>query len=304
MYYNKLIIMFGIIFICIHFGYSQTTNIPDENFEQALIDLGIDSDGIVNGQVLTADIVNVTELDLSVDSFNEPDYSDLDITGISDFTALEILNLGEQPINWNIDDENILNSNLNLREIYINKESIDVGYTIAIESLNLGNLQDLEYVDLGNVYINSIILDNPNFDYENLTLNLFTDYDLTHNFCIQVNDPVAANNNNPPYDTWTINFNDFYTSYSFTSNCTLSTDDFESFYSISLFPNPVQERLYFENPKQITINEVEIFNMEGQLVKTFSEIKNGINLVNLGRGVYFVKVKNQKTTETFKILKQ
>jgi len=182
MYYSKLIIMFGIIFICIHFGYSQTTKIPDENFEQALIDLGIDSDGIVNGQVLTADIVNVTELDLSVDSFNEPDYSDLDITGISDFTALEILNLGEQPINWNIDDENILNSNLNLREIYINKESIDVGYTIAIESLNLGNLQDLEYVDLGNVYINSIILDNPNFDYENLTLNLFTDYDLTHNF--------------------------------------------------------------------------------------------------------------------------
>jgi hypothetical protein len=44
--------------------------------------------------------------------------------------------------------------------------------------------------------------------------------------------------------------------------------------------------------------------MEGKLVKTFSEIKNGINLVNLGRGVYFVKVKNQKTTETFKILKQ
>jgi len=283
---------------------AQTTNIPDENFEQALIDLGIDSDGIVNGQVLTTDIENVTELDLSVDPFNEPDYFDLDITGISDFTALEILNLGEQPIDWNTGDENILNSNLNLREIYINKESIDVGNSITIESLNLSNLQGLEYVDLGNVYINSLILDNPNFDFEDLSLNLFIDYDLTHNFCIQVNDPVAASNNNFPYNTWTINYNDFYTYYSFTSNCTLSTNDFEDLYSISVFPNPVQDHLYLENPKQIKINEIGIFNIEGKLVKTFSQIKNGINIENLTPGVYFARVKSQKTTETFKILKQ
>jgi hypothetical protein len=37
------------------FGFSQTTLIPDSNFEQALISLGIDS-GTINGSVPTANI--------------------------------------------------------------------------------------------------------------------------------------------------------------------------------------------------------------------------------------------------------
>ena len=70
-------------------GYTQTTAIPDQNFEQALIDQNIDTDGVINGQVLTADISGLTFLDV----FNL-DISDL--TGIQDFTALTDLNVG-----WN-----------------------------------------------------------------------------------------------------------------------------------------------------------------------------------------------------------
>ena len=61
--------------------YSQTTAIPDSNFEQALIDLGIDSDGIINEQVLTSDISSLTYLDV-----NNKNISDL--TGIEDFVSL------------------------------------------------------------------------------------------------------------------------------------------------------------------------------------------------------------------------
>jgi hypothetical protein len=42
---------------------AQTTAIPDQNFEQALIDMNIDIDGVINGQVLTSDIDDVIELD-------------------------------------------------------------------------------------------------------------------------------------------------------------------------------------------------------------------------------------------------
>lgn len=42
-----------LFFISITSSYTQTTAIPDQNFEQALIDLGIDSDATINGQVLT-----------------------------------------------------------------------------------------------------------------------------------------------------------------------------------------------------------------------------------------------------------
>src|SRR5690606_8184512 len=69
-------------------GYTakaQYTFIPDAGFEQELIYQNIDSDGVVNGQVLTSDIENVTELIM------EDGYGIEDLTGIQDFTNLEKL---------------------------------------------------------------------------------------------------------------------------------------------------------------------------------------------------------------------
>ena len=34
----------------------EYTYVPDDNFEQALIDSGIDTDGMINDQVLTTDV--------------------------------------------------------------------------------------------------------------------------------------------------------------------------------------------------------------------------------------------------------
>ena len=43
----------------------ETTKITSQNFEQALIDLGIDSDGDINHSVRTSDISGVKYLDVS-----------------------------------------------------------------------------------------------------------------------------------------------------------------------------------------------------------------------------------------------
>ncbi|WP_127845117.1 T9SS type A sorting domain-containing protein [Psychroflexus aestuariivivens] len=296
-----------------HFGYSQTTNIPDENFEQALIDLGIDSDGTVNGQVLTADIETLTELDFSEISI---DTHITDLTGIEDFTALEILNLNYATIAIEESDEDFLSNNLNLKELHAQNGCGDCG-GLFIESLDFSNLEDLEYVNLKHVDIQSLKLDNPNYDYENLVLDLYhegyprpaepitndDDTNWTNEVCIQVNDPNAASNNEAPYNTWTITVNDFVTTYSFSSICNLNTEDFENSNSISVYPNPVQRELNFENPRQINLDKVEVFNIKGQLVKTFSKVNNQINIESLDQGVYFVKVKSEDVSETFKILK-
>lgn len=61
--------------------YSQTTAIPDANFEQALIDLNIDSDITINATVLTSDISSITDLDVSSKNIS-------DLTGIQDFISL------------------------------------------------------------------------------------------------------------------------------------------------------------------------------------------------------------------------
>ena len=62
----------------------QKTYVPDDNFEQALIDLGYDN--ALDDSVLTANISSVTTLDVSNDSIS-------DLTGIEGFTALTMLNL-------------------------------------------------------------------------------------------------------------------------------------------------------------------------------------------------------------------
>ncbi|MCH2651242.1 MAG: right-handed parallel beta-helix repeat-containing protein, partial [Candidatus Marinimicrobia bacterium] len=71
----------GVIFDndCIPEG---NTYVPDDNFEQALIDLGYDD--VLDDSVATASIYNVTDL-------NVPDREISDLTGIEDFTALEML---------------------------------------------------------------------------------------------------------------------------------------------------------------------------------------------------------------------
>jgi len=64
-------------------GFSQMTYVPDDNFEQTLIDLGYDS-GPLNDSVPTANIKEVKELDVSNKNVS-------DLTGIEDFLALESL---------------------------------------------------------------------------------------------------------------------------------------------------------------------------------------------------------------------
>ena len=60
---------------------------PDDNFEQALIDLGIDSDGIVNQQILRSDPVGVTALYVSNPTAN-PNLPNVN-AGIADLTGIE-----------------------------------------------------------------------------------------------------------------------------------------------------------------------------------------------------------------------
>jgi len=71
---------------------AQTTSIPDSNFEQSLIDQGIDSDGVLNGKVLTSDVTSITYLDVSGNDI-------IQLTGIQDFINLTELHCQENLLN-------------------------------------------------------------------------------------------------------------------------------------------------------------------------------------------------------------
>lgn len=100
------------------------TLIPDSNFENKLIDLGIDQDG-QNGKVLTSSINTITYLDVSSSNIS-------DMTGIQDFTALTYLDCN---IN-NIENIDLINNKfLTKLALYDNHlSSLDI--TKNIELLN------------------------------------------------------------------------------------------------------------------------------------------------------------------------
>ena len=136
----KKILFIIIIFTSLETLYAQYTAIPDVNFEQALINQGIDSDGIINGQVLTSDIVNVTDLVLQGLGINY-------LTGIEYFESLENLNCKYN----NLSELNI-SSNLNIKELKCGGNplsEIDLSNNTLLEVLYI-NVTDIEVLNLEN----------------------------------------------------------------------------------------------------------------------------------------------------------
>ncbi len=283
---------------------SQTTSIPDQNFEQALIDLNIDSDNTINGQVLTSDINTITILDFSnVQTFGLI----TNLTGIEGFTALEILDFSNYNIFLDNAQAGILSNNTNLKQLIASNPCGDC-LNVDISYLDLSGLPNLELVDLSNVALQGLKFNNPNFDLTNLTLNLYNEgvpgVNWTQHICIEVDDPQSASNNQPPYNTWNIIIFDQTTTYGFDSTCNLSIKAYQDLNSISIYPNPVKDNLTIDNPKRLPISEIKLYNTNGKLIKTFTTTQNIIDLAGFNKGMYFIELTSDGFKKNFKILKE
>jgi uncharacterized delta-60 repeat protein len=70
---------------------------------------------------------------------------------------------------------------------------------------------------------------------------------------------------------------------------------------IVIFPNPVQEKIYFSNLKNV---EYEIYNMLGKLVLKGNNVENEINVNNITKGVYILKLKKGEHIFNQKFIKE
>jgi len=89
-------------------AHSQKVEIPDKNFEQALIDLKIDTDQEINGYLLLNDAQKVTFLDVSNKKIK-------DLSGIEAFTLLSYLDCRNNQLS-NLD----LSQNIGLNMLFTN----------------------------------------------------------------------------------------------------------------------------------------------------------------------------------------
>jgi hypothetical protein len=152
---------------------SATTFVPDDNFEQALIDLGYDSRPL-DDYVFTSNVDTITSLDVSNENI-------ANFMGIESFTSLSILDASTNALT-----ALNLNSNINLTRLAVNNNlltAIDLRLHVDLIAFNCFQNPSLAYLNLKNG--------------NNVNMNQIDTTQCPSLTCIEVDDSIYATN------TWT-----------------------------------------------------------------------------------------------------
>ena len=326
----KKIILILLVFLANGKSMAQQTLIPDYRFEQALLDLGIDSDLTVNGHILTSDALLVTEMIITPNSLTNYPYPAAEISDydgmIHDLTGLEaFINLEKLILNVTMVD------NLNVSNL-VNLKHLNVVDNM-LTSINVSNNANLEYIkisDWGDVLpmnnINELDLSqNPNIHaiyapgVQKINLNnnnnnsnmliavgcLCTGNlpdDIVGSVCIKVDNVTLAQNNQTPYYEWTINY--AHISLNFTSDlsqCSLSTSAFKR-NKITIYPNPFQSDILYLKSDDNSLFKVEIFDFLGRKIDEKDKVIDRISVSGLAKGNYLIKILSNSGIQTEKLI--
>lgn len=293
---------------------AQITLIPDQNFENYLVHWGYDSDGLINGQILTSDALTVTELDFINKSPNN--ISGIDLDGFNDFANLEILKVRNGATNISF-------VNLSkLKNIYLDNcdlNSFDVTPLSSLEKLEL----ECTSLDVPPREIRELDFSNsPNFNYLNVrelsylerinlrnnqasSVSIIFNGSADPNLCIEVDNPLDATNNLPPYNNWSITWdgvNDYIYFY-FSDVCTLSIEKFVE-KNFKIYPNPATEYVSIEQKETngVTLQSIQILNSSGKWIKSVKENFNQIDVSGLSKGMYLFVIQTDKGNKTEKVV--
>ena len=277
------------------------TLISDVNFEQALIDLGIDS-GTVNGSVLTSSIATVTFLDVSNSNISNlvgiegfvalegllANNNNLTAIDLSNNTALEGVNISDNALTVLDVSNNIALQALNCDNNNLATLNLPTTNTISALSCRSNEFTSLDFSDqaaLAQLFIeNNVNLEILNI--KNGANTSFTDLSAINNpnlSCIIVDDssnvPNVITNGVPPG----VNFTD-----DPASCATLSVNDevlIEN--TITVYPNPSSDKIFIKNSSNATLTNVKLFSLLGSLVLQ-TNVTEEIDISSLPTGIYMM----------------
>ncbi|AYN05663.1 LamG-like jellyroll fold domain-containing protein [Flavobacterium sp. 140616W15] len=194
--------------------------IPDQNFEQKLIDLGIDTDGL-NGKISNSKLNTITYLDLSNSNITS-------LAGIQNFTALTYLDCNSNNLQSIDVSQNKLLTKLSLHDNKLTK--LDVSANKELYNLTF-SMNQISTIDLSqNTEIHSLAADRNKLN----TIDLSANPEIESLYCGNVNLTTLNVSNLPNL----INLNCTYTNIS----------------EIDVTANPKLEMLYFNNANLTTLN--------------------------------------------------
>ena len=193
-----------LLFITSSFVFAQKTYVPDDNFEQALIDLGYDT--TLDDSVVTANISGVTSLDVINKEIS-------DLTGIEAFAALTELNVNNNKltsldVSKNVDLRVLAVSKNQLTNLDLSKNNNLVFLNAAVNKLTSLNMRNR---------LNNPFLEPPSFGMYTILDNFYVtnNPDLT---CIETLDPAYATTN------WTLANNNIDAGVTFAYICGVDVD--------------------------------------------------------------------------------
>jgi len=159
-------------------GFSQTTAIPDPNFEQKLITLGFDN--ILDGQVITSNIDTITILNLvysNISNFNGiEDFSSLEklYCAANSFTSIDLSqNLNLSVFNCEASQVTNLNLSSNTNLTFLNCRNNQ------LDSLDVSQNTNLQQLFCGDNQLTSLnFTQNINLSYVECSTNVLTSLDV------------------------------------------------------------------------------------------------------------------------------
>src|SRR5690606_1153284 len=299
------------LFVIIMISFSvkaQITLIPDSAFESYLVYAGIDSDGEVNGQILTSDAESVTEIFLWGNSVD-------DLSGLEDFINLEkltcyylalngymgapygtinvstLVNLKELDVRASHLETIDVSNNVLLEKILIGNEGFgDVPIISDFTELDLSNNPSVNYVDASNFEETFTFLNMRNNEAESVYIDVSSVVLDKPTVCIEVDNAVAATEGTEPYDSWDVIGN-----YFFSENCALSTERFVE-HNFSIFPNPTADYVSVQQKEAdvVQLRAVQILDNSGKWIKSVKDNFTHISVSDLSKGVYLFVIQTDK----------
>lgn len=312
---------FILIIVVLQFGFmlsAQTTYVPDDNFEQELINLGYDD--VLDDYVLTTNINTVTALVLY-------DKGIFDLTGIEDFTSMEFLNVKKNELS----SLNI-NQNINLRLLDCNKNQLtelDISQNVnltyltctdnLLTSLDVSNHLLLQHLFCGNNFISELDLKN-NTNLQSFTYNSYSPYsyqlaiesiDLRNGNNAAISHLTIYNNRNlkcvfvddanAQHSNWDINYGTFINNEVECDALSIKDNNLKS--EITLYPNPVKDILHIDNTFSLNIEKINLYDVQGKQIISLSNDFDQIDFKNIVSGLYFINIQTENGTVTKKIIK-
>lgn len=263
-------------------AYSQYTQIPNPGFEQRLIDLGIDSEGVLDGQVLSSDIENVEELRLDNISYSR-------LRGLEDFTSLKTLELDNCSGDYTLDLSMV--ESLENFHLYGQTDNINT----LLNHIDFNNNPNLkEIVLLEDWAIRSINLKGSDQFIDSLFIDYWAGGDIPFRraqnsgnemlLCVEVTNPEDAENQQGDYANWQAG-GIFYT-----TDCTLSVSDFE-IADFKIYPNPAKE--FFQIETSVEMESISIYDIQGKKIKNYKTSQQNYSVADLSAGLYFLRIQLQ-----------